>query len=154
MRAEWRRLALLLGLSLLVRIALMVAFKTYEAPSKGNHFLFAAEYGRIARSLAVGQGYADPYHLDSGGPTTLGVPFFPAYLSVLFRLFGTYSKGAAIALFVSNSVAWMVVVLLVFVVGRRLFTPGVAWLATVVASFEPTGLWYSVNSTWETAFSA
>lgn len=152
-RRQWRCLAVLLAVGLVLRLVVMVAFRTYDIPPRNHHFLFAAEYGRIARSLATGRGYASPYHLDRGGATTKGCPLFPFLLSVLFRLFGVYSRGAAVALYVANSLAVLGAALMAFAVGQRLFGRTVAWIAAAAMTFEPASLWYSVNSTWDSAIS-
>ena len=66
--SEWRWLLLLAGAGLALRLALIAGARTYVIPPKDQHYLFAHEYGRIARSLAVGRGYASPFDLDRGGP--------------------------------------------------------------------------------------
>jgi len=152
-RPERRWLLALLSTSLALRIVLILALRTYHVPDKGHHYLFAAEYGRIAYSLATGKGYASCFALNKGGPTINGVPFFPFFLSLLFRIFGIYSPGAALALLVCNSVALMITTLFIFMAGKRLFGPTVAWLAAIIISFDPTALWYAINCTWETALS-
>ena len=152
-RRERRWLLLLLGAGLALRIVLILALRTYEIRADHDNWYFAYEYGRIGRSIAVGKGYSSPYELDRGGPTTKGCPFFPAYLSVLFRVFGVYSRGAAVAMHVGNSLASIATAFLVFIIGRRLFGPAVGWIAAALFTFDPTTLWYSFNSVWEGSFS-
>jgi len=151
--AEWRWLLVLTAVGLALRLALIFGLRTYVIPPKDDHYLFAHEYGRIARSLAVGEGYACTFEIGKGGPTVNGAPFFAFSLSLLFRVFGVYSQAAAAALLVTNSVASVATVVLVFVLGKRLFGAGPGWLAAVVLCFDPTPVWYSVNCTWETALS-
>lgn len=153
-RQEWRWLAVLLAVGLVLRIAMILAFQTYEISPKDNHYLFGHEYGRIARSLAVGKGYASPYAFDRGGPTTKGSPLFAYYLALLFRVFGIYSPGAAAAMHVTNSVASVVTALFAFIIGKRLFGTTVAWTAAVLFLFDPSALWYSTNLIWESSLSA
>jgi hypothetical protein len=46
--------------------------------------------GRVARSLATGHGYADPFGGHSG-PTAWVPPLFPLILALVFKLFGVYT---------------------------------------------------------------
>jgi len=153
-RQEGRWLLSLMALAFLLRLALIVGFETYRLPEEDDHLKFAAEYGRIARAIAVGQGYACPYELDKGGPTVKGVPLFPAYLALLFRLFGVYSPAAACALLITSSAVYVAGGALVYAVGRRLFGRQPARLGALLFWFEPLGVMYSANYTWETALSA
>ena len=152
-RSERRWLWLLLGLGLGARLVLIVALRTYEIPARDDHYLFGHEYGRIARSLACGRGYASPYGLDNSGLTTKGCPLFPFYLSLLFRAFGVYSPEAAAAVHVTNSVASVATALVAFVVGKRLFGAREGWIAAALFAFDPSALWYSTNLIWETSLS-
>jgi hypothetical protein len=52
-RAEWRWLLVLLVVGLGLRIALIYGLHTYVIPPKDNHYLFAHEYGRVARVSLV-----------------------------------------------------------------------------------------------------
>jgi len=149
---EWRWLALVLVAAFALRIALVLALRTYNVPAKDDHFQFGAEYGRIAISLARGHGYASPYDVDGGQTTVQGTPFLPFLLSVLFRVFGEYSTSAAAAFLVLNSAVYVLTGLIVFCIGKRLYAQGVAWIAVVVFCFDPLGLWYSVNHMWDTVF--
>jgi 4-amino-4-deoxy-L-arabinose transferase-like glycosyltransferase len=152
--AEWRLLLPLLGLGLALRVALILSLRTYVLPERDDHWYYGFEYGRIARSLALGKGYASPFYADRGGPTTLGVPLFPFYLSLLFRAFGVYSSGAALAMHLTNSAASLLTALLVFLIGKRLFGSLVGGTAAVLFTFDPLAVWYSTNAIWETSLSA
>jgi len=55
-------------------------------PGAGN-LSFGYEYGRIAASLARGQGYANPFETDSG-PTAWMPPLLPSLIAVVFKVFG------------------------------------------------------------------
>lgn len=152
-RREWRWLVPLLAAGLALRLFGIAQLRTYDIPQQEHHWVFAYEYGRIARSLALGKGYASPYELDVGGPTTKGCPLFPVYLSLLFRCFGVYSTGAAVAMHVGNSIASVVTALLAFIIGKRLLGRTVGVLAAVLFTFDPTTIWFSIASLWETPLS-
>ena len=50
----------------LVRIAVMTLGHFYRIAPYEDHFKFGYEMGRVARSLATGQGYANPFDHPSG----------------------------------------------------------------------------------------
>jgi dolichyl-phosphate-mannose-protein mannosyltransferase len=144
---------LLMAIGLAIRLALIAGLRSYQIPVEKEHFQFAAEYGRIARWLALGHGYASPYSLVNDAPTVIGAPFFPACIALLFSIFGIYSSRAAAALLVFNSVIAVALIPLVYVLGRRLFGPPVGRIAAALACFDPILLWYSAAMTWETMLS-
>lgn len=152
-RAERRGLAALLAVALVVRLAAIFVFGAYRVPAKGDSYLFGGEYGRIARSLAIGKGYAMSYKLGHESVSAKGAPLYPLYLAGLFRVFGVFSNQSAFALLVTNSVASTLTALLAFVIGRKLIGPRVGWVAAVLVCFDPGGIWYSSNCFWETAIS-
>ena len=83
--------------ALAVRLAVMAfVYPTALSPAR-DHWRFGGEAGRIARSLATGQGYSSPYFADTG-PTAWLAPVFPLLLAGVFKSFGVYTKGAALAI--------------------------------------------------------
>ena len=60
-------------------------------PRTGDHFGFGWEMGRIARSLALGQGYANPFN-GLSGPTAWTPPLYPLLMAASFKMFGIYTQ--------------------------------------------------------------
>ena len=48
------------------------------------------EYGRVAQSLALGQGFSNS--LADTGPSALMPPVYPLILATIFKLFGIQTK--------------------------------------------------------------
>ena len=84
----------LFWLALAVRLAVITLCHYYRINPEDDHFHFGAEMGRIARALATGRGYADPF-LGPTGPTAWVPPLFPLILAGIFKLFGVYSTLSA-----------------------------------------------------------
>ena len=78
------------------------------------------ELGTLAQSLAAGQGLSSPFG-GSTGPTALLAPGYPAIIAVLFRIFGSFTFPAAIAVMVMQVLFSVTTVLLIMMVARRCF---------------------------------
>jgi 4-amino-4-deoxy-L-arabinose transferase-like glycosyltransferase len=135
---------LMFAAALLVRLTLMVALRTYHIDPAQDHFLFAHETGRLARSLASGQGFSSPFH-GLTGPTAFQAPLFPYLLAGIFRLFGIYTDSSAFVILALNSLFSALTCLTVFDIGERIFGRTVANLAGWTWAFLPTAVIFSVR---------
>ncbi len=88
-------------------------------PGEG-HFYFGFESGRIARSLVEGHGYGNPFNGFSG-PTAWIPPLYPLLLAAGFKLFGVYSKGAALFVMAWDSVFSAAIAPAVYEIAARCF---------------------------------
>src|ERR1700753_1030908 len=84
--------------AVIVRVLVMFHFKTYEIPADRDHWSFAYEIGRIARSLVLGHGYSSPLP-ETSGPLGTCPPAYPFLLALVFRIFGVYSKASACGMY-------------------------------------------------------
>ena len=73
-----------------------LVYKSFLDPARG-HWEFAYEMGRVARSIAQGQGYANPYWAETG-PTALLTPVYPYLLAGIFAGFGLSEASALVFL--------------------------------------------------------
>jgi hypothetical protein len=151
------------GLGLrLVAIAITHSYRIRDIPV-GN-FNFGWEMGRIARSLVLGHGYANPFNGVSG-PTAWTPPLYPLLMAASFKMFGLYSKGAAIFLLACNSVCSAAIVPAVYEIAARCFdargiarrasskaAPVALWSAWMWAVY-PAALQYAVHWIWEMSVS-
>ncbi len=76
-----------------LRVVVILVGHTYKVRTDQANFNFGFEAGRIARSLATGQGYANPFNGVSG-PTAWLPPLYPLLMAGAFKVFGVYSRGA------------------------------------------------------------
>src|SRR5271155_131101 len=78
----------------LVRVAYLTLAHTYRIRSFDDHMLFGEEMGRIARALATGYGFSDPFRGHTGPSAWVG-PLFPLLLAAVFKLFGVFTPLSA-----------------------------------------------------------
>src|ERR1051325_6369714 len=89
--------------ALLLRLAVITLGHTYRITPRGDHFQFGWEMGRIARSLAQGQGFSSPTDLPTG-PSSWTPPIYPYILANVFKRFGIYSNSSAWIILAFNSI--------------------------------------------------
>jgi 4-amino-4-deoxy-L-arabinose transferase-like glycosyltransferase len=143
------RLLLLIFLAALaLRLGVMVYSGAYRIEDTWD---FGFETGRIADSIVKGQGFASPCGASSG-PSAWLMPVYPYVVAVVFKLFGSYSEAAAIALICLNSVASAVTCVLILLVASRLFGATAGLVAAACWVVFPPSIWHSVNSLWNTTF--
>jgi len=63
-------------LSFLLQIAAIGIFRQYHTRPGEDNFGFCFEMGRIGRSIALGQGFSNPYGGNTG-PTAWEPPLYP-----------------------------------------------------------------------------
>src|ERR1700684_3999837 len=85
-----------------VRVLYLTLAHTYRFRPYDDHMLFGEEMGRIARALATGYGFSDPFRGHTG-PTAWVGPLFPLLLAGVFKLFGVFSPLSAWVILTINS---------------------------------------------------
>jgi hypothetical protein len=161
-RAPW----VIFWVAFAVRVVAIVIQRSYRLPVMMDHFEYGWEIGRIARSLAQGQGFANPFNGPSG-PTAWMSPLYPLLVGAGFKLFGVYTNAAAAFVLVCNSVFSAGTVLPVYEIAARCFdakgiarreagsasrlgyaTPVALWSAWLWALY-PAAMQYAVRWIWE-----
>jgi 4-amino-4-deoxy-L-arabinose transferase-like glycosyltransferase len=108
--------------------------------------------GTLAQSLVAGQGLSSPFG-GSTGPTALLAPGYPALISLFFRIFGSFTFAAAIAVMLMQVLFSVTTVLLIMMVARRCFDSrtanlaGVFWAVSLPLIWMPTIFWETCLST-------
>ena len=116
-----------------LRVACIAIGHTYRIRVIGNHFDFGFEAGRIARSLAEGHGYANPFNGVSG-PTAWIPPLYPLLLALAFKLFGVYTNAAAFFVLTVDSLFSALTAPAIYEIAARCFDAnGVARRASTIA---------------------
>jgi hypothetical protein len=159
-RAPWAIFWVGLGL----RLACILIGHTYRIRVPMNHFGFGWEMGRIAQSLALGQGFANPFNGPSG-PTAWTPPLYPLLMAASFKLFGIYTNAAAFFLLACNSVFSAAIAPAVYEIAARCFDAGgfarrsskyaepvALWSAWLWAVY-PAALQYAIHWIWEMSLS-
>jgi len=149
---------------LALRLATILIGHTYKVRVDEAHFNFGFEAGRIARSLVLGRGYANPFNGISG-PTAWLPPLYPLLIALSFKLFGIYTNTAALFLLICNSIFSALIAPAIYEIAARCFdasgiarraskhvAPVALWSAWLWALY-PAALQYAIHWVWEMSLS-
>ncbi len=151
MAGEARRALLwMLLVALGVRLfAMSLDYRDRLNPAR-DHWAFGYEMGRIARSLASGQGYSSPFQVPTG-PSAFLPPAYPFLLAGVFKLFGIYTKASALVILTLNNLFSALTCLPLFFYGRRAYGEGVALAAGWAWALFPYAVYVPNRWIWETS---
>lgn len=147
-RAPW----LIFWVAFGVRVLYITLAHTYRIHPEDDHMLFGQEMGRIARALATGYGFADPFRGHTG-PTAWVGPLYPFILGGVFKLFGVFSPRSAWVIFVVNSLFSALTVRMIWEIGIRCFDRSVARWSAWIWALYPAAMQYAVRWVWDTSLS-
>jgi hypothetical protein len=146
----------------LVRVLYITLAHTFRFRPFDDHFEFGWEMGRIARALATGRGFADPFNGHSG-PTAWTPPLYPLLLAGVFRLFGVYTLLSGWVILTINSVFSAATAPAVYQIARRCFghrtgekPDGLSialWSAWLWALY-PAAMQFAAKWVWDMALTA
>src|SRR5215467_12860808 len=100
-------------------VASAFAYTILLDPSR-DHWEFGWETGRVAHSLALSQGFSSPWP-GTSGPTATVAPVYPLILAGVFRVFGMFSVGSALAILGLNSLFSALTVFPVYGLAEKVF---------------------------------
>lgn len=133
---------------LAVRLAYVAIAHTWRQRPWDDHFGFGWEMGRVARALATGYGYADPFRGHSG-PTAWVTPLYPLLMAGVFRLTGVYTAASAWILLTLNCMFNTAVVFPLREIATRSGGERVARWTVWVWALYPAAMQYAVKWIWE-----
>jgi 4-amino-4-deoxy-L-arabinose transferase-like glycosyltransferase len=146
-------LILIFLLALALRLAVMVATSSYHiGNSIDDYFGFGTEMGRVARSLAEGNGFSSPMPSPTG-PTAIVGPLYPLLLALIFRIFGIYSTRSAIVILTLQCIISSSTCFFVYLCGRDTVGETAGKLASFVWAIFPLSILFSSTRIWETSLS-
>jgi 4-amino-4-deoxy-L-arabinose transferase-like glycosyltransferase len=126
---------------------------TYRVSKLEGSFGFGWETGRIARSIASGEGFSSPF-ADGTGPTAWLAPIYPYLLAGVFKVFGVYTSRSSIAILTINSIFSALTILPVYYIARRTFGPRAALWSGWLAAMFPYAWYWAIKWAWETSLAA
>jgi 4-amino-4-deoxy-L-arabinose transferase-like glycosyltransferase len=135
------------------RLGLIVIGHTYRFRPDDNHFSFGWEMGSIGRSLALGQGFSNPFG-EPTGPTAWEPPLYPFLIAAVFRLFGVYTRGSAVVLLAINSIFSSLTCIPIFLIAKRSFRESVAVWSAWLWALAPFVMYWCTRWVWETSLAA
>ena len=151
LRGPWR----LFWAGLAVRLLYITLARTFHIRLFQDHFQFGWEVGRIARALATGYGFADPF-TGHTGPTAWIGPVYPLLLAGVFKVFGVYTPASAWVILAVNSVFSASIALAVYEIAARCFDAvhstrqrSVALWSGWLWALYPAAIQYAVHWVWD-----
>jgi 4-amino-4-deoxy-L-arabinose transferase-like glycosyltransferase len=135
--------------ALALRLVVMGFVYTDRLDPARDHWTFGWETGRVARSIATGQGFSSPYS-EPTGPTTLIPPAYTYLVAGVFKLFGIYTTSSALAILTLNNLFSSLTCLPVFFIARRVFGLDAAIRAGWIWAFFPYAMTLANVTVWET----
>lgn len=164
-RRWFERAWVIFAVGFALRVVVILVGHTYRIRTSQGNFDFGFEAGRIARALVTGHGYADPFNGVSG-PTAWLPPVYPLLMAAAFKVFGVYTRAAALALMVVDSAFSAAIAPAAYEIaarcfdargiarrGSRLAAPVAVWSAWMWAVY-PAALQYAVHWIWEMSVTA
>lgn len=134
-------------------VVVAFVYPDFLAPGR-EHWEFAFEVGKIARSIVLGHGFGNPFYGGDTGPTTWVAPVLPCLLAGIFRLFGIYTRSAALAMLSLNSFFSALTCVPIFYMAKKSFGFQEArWAVWTWVSF-PYAIYFSADSMWDHALNA
>jgi 4-amino-4-deoxy-L-arabinose transferase-like glycosyltransferase len=138
-------------IAFLLRLAVITIGHTYRITPRRDHFQFGWEMGRLARSIAQGQGFSSPTDLPTGA-SAWAPPLYPYILAGVFKVFGVYSALSAWVILVFNSVFGALTCLILYRIGEKMYGTGVGRAAAWTWAVFPYAIYWPVRVVWETSF--
>src|SRR6266705_4018271 len=112
--------AFIVIVALILRLAVIGLGHTYRITPRRDHFQFGWEMGRIARSIAIGQGFSSPTDFPTG-PTAWAPPLYPYLMAGVFKVLGVYSSSSAAMILAINSIFSALTCLTLYHIAIRFF---------------------------------
>jgi 4-amino-4-deoxy-L-arabinose transferase-like glycosyltransferase len=137
----------------LLRLAVITIGHTYRITPRRDHFQFGWEMGRIARSIALGQGFSSPTDLNTG-PSAWAPPVYPYILAGVFKLFGVYTNLSAWVILTFNSIFSALTCLTLYRIGERIYGKTAALATAWTWALFPYAIYWPVRVVWEMSLSA
>ena len=148
-----RSIWLITFVALVVRLYFLYVFQRDHPRQAVSVIPFLFEVGNIAHSIATGHGFGSPFRVDTG-PTAWMTPLFPMLLAGIFRIFGSYTFHAWLAVVLFNIFCCTAACVPLFLVGKKIggiaLGAGAAWLWAIF----PNAILLPVESMWDASLSA
>jgi len=131
----------------ILRLAVIAFLYQEQLDPARDHWRFAYETGRIARSIALGRGFSSPLFGDTG-PTAWMTPAYPCLVALVFKVFGVYTKASALFLLSLNALVSALTCVPVFFIALRTFGNRVARWSLWAWALFPYGIYFPSRSIW------
>ena len=144
-----RSLFWMVVIALLLRLLVMSFLYPERTDPYRDHWRMGGESGRIARSIAQGEGFSNTI-TGKTGPTAWLAPVFPYLLAGIFKIFGIYSKASAIAALALDCLFSALTCIPIYFIAKKHFGAATAAWAGWAWAFFPYGIYFSADFIWAT----
>jgi len=138
-------------LSLVLQIAAIGIFRQFRTRPGEDNFGFGFEMGRVGRSIALGEGFSNPYGGNTG-PSAWEPPLYPYLIGGVFKIFGVYTYASAWVLLSINSLFAALTTIPVFLIAHRSFGARVGVWSARAWALNPYVWYWSIHWIWDTTF--
>jgi Dolichyl-phosphate-mannose-protein mannosyltransferase len=156
-RLALRKAATSLLLILVVGLGARLAFAWTQARKIPDVALatapFEQETGSIARSIATGNGFSNPFGRQTG-PTAWLTPIYPLLVAVAFKMFGIFTIRAFSFLVFLNILFSTAACVPIFYAGKRVAGLGVASASAWLWALFPNAIMTPFEWIWDTSLAA
>jgi 4-amino-4-deoxy-L-arabinose transferase-like glycosyltransferase len=151
---RWKDPWVIFWTAFIVRLLVMTLGHTYRFKHVDQDFGFGWETGRIARSIAIGQGFSSPFTIEHTGPTAWLAPIYPCILAAVFKVFGVYTFASSWVILTINSLFSALNCIPIYYIALRCFSPKAALWSAWIWALLPYSMYYAIHWAWETALAA
>ena len=148
-RSPWTVCLVLAAAALAIRLAVMPFLYQENLNPERDHWMFGHEQGRVARSIALDRGFANPL-FGRTGPTAYPAPIYPYFMAAVFKIFGIYSRASAIVIVAVNCLFSAATVIPLYFYARRSFGRRTALLAGLLWVVFPYSIYWTILRIWDT----
>lgn len=141
----------LLPLSFALQVLAIGVLHQYRVRPGNDHFEFGWEMGRVARSIAQGDGFSSPYEGNTG-PTAWEPPLYPYLMAGVFKIFGVYTTASAFVLLTINSIFATLTCIPIYRIAQRTLGERVARWSAYAWALNPYVWYWSIHWIWDTTF--
>ena len=137
----------IMAIAFFIRLIVALSLIGDQFSPERNHFSFGWETGRIARSIALGEGFSSPLHAPTG-PTAWMSPVYVYLLAAVFKVFGVYTLKSAVVALALNSLFSALTCLTVFFIADKSFGRVIAIRAGWAWALFPYAIDFAACRVW------
>src|ERR1700730_2452176 len=134
-------------------LLLRLGFLFLAQQAGGDFFAVGQEAGNIAWSIALGHGFSSPL-IGMQGPTAWVAPVYPILLAFGFKLLRMNPYHVVIFGQVLNALFSALTCWPVYLIAKKLFSPGIALASCWAWVFLPTAILFPLEWVWDQSLSA
>src|SRR5712692_3939339 len=135
--------------ALAIRLIVMGFLYQEQLDPDRDHWKFAYEDGRLARSIVEGRGFSSPLFEDTGVSAWM-TPVYPCLVAGVFKVFGVYSTASAFVLLTFQALVSALNCLPIYYFAKKLFGMRVAVWSGWAWAFFPYAIYFPVERIWGT----